>query len=88
MSEIHKIILTALVVAFVILVLTKTGLRDKTRDAFDLKHIGFMADMIDCDLCLSFWVSVCTCISAAIYSGDISWIYVPAFSTPITRFLL
>ena len=88
MSEIHKIILAALIVAFAILVLTKTGLRDKTRDAFDLKGIKFMADMIDCDLCLSFWLSMCTCISTAIYSGDISWIYVPAFSTPITRFLL
>ena len=88
MSEIHKIILAALIVAFAILVLTKTGLRDKTRDAFDLKGIKFMADMIDCDLCLSFWLSMCTCISTAIYSGDISWIYVPVFSTPITRFLL
>ena len=88
MSEIHKIILVALIVAFAILVLTKTGLRDKTRDAFDLKGIKFMADMIDCDLCLSFWLSVCTCIPTAIYSGDISWIYVPVFSTPITRFLL
>ena len=88
MSEIHKIILTALIVAFAILVLTKTGLRDKARDAFDLKGIKFMAEMIDCDLCLSFWLSVCTCISTAIYSGDISWIYVPVFSTPITRFLL
>lgn len=88
MSEIHKIVLTALIVTFTILVLTKTGLRDKARDAFDLKGIKFMADMIDCNLCLSFWVSVCTCISAAIYSGDISWIYVPVFSTPITRFLL
>lgn len=88
MSEIHKIVLTALIVTFTILVLTKTGLRDKARDAFDLKGIKFMADMIDCNLCLSFWVSVCTCISAAIYNGDISWIYVPVFSTPITRFLL
>lgn len=88
MSEIHKIILAALIVAFAILVLTKTGLRDKTRDAFDLKGIKFMADMIDCDLCLSFWLSVCACISTAICSGDISWIYVPVFSTPITRFLL
>lgn len=88
MSEIHKIILTALIVAFAILVLTKTGLRDKARDAFDLKGIKFMAEMIDCDLCLSFWLSVCTCISTAVYSGDISYIYVPVFSTPITRFLL
>lgn len=88
MSEIYKIALTALIVAFAILVLTKTGLRDKTRDAFDLKQIAFMAEMIDCDLCLSFWLSVCTCISVAIYSGDISWIYVPVFSTPLTRILL
>ena len=88
MSEIYKIALTALIVAFAILVLTKTGLRDKTRDAFDLKQIAFMAKMIDCDLCLSFWLSVCTCISVAIYSGDISWIYVPVFSTPLTRILL
>lgn len=88
MSEIYKIALTALIVAFAMLVLTKTGLRDKTRDAFDSKQIAFMAEMIDCDLCLSFWLSVCTCISVAIYSGDISWVYVPVFSTPLTRILL
>lgn len=88
MSEIYKIALTALIVAFAILVLTKTGLRDKTRDAFDLKGIKFMAEMVDCDLCLSFWLSVCTCISVAVYSGDISWLLVPVFSTPLTRILL
>lgn len=88
MSEVYKIALTALIVAFAMLVLTKTGLRDKTRDAFDSKQIAFMADMIECDFCLSFWISVCICISAAIYNGDISWLSVPVFSTPLTRILL
>lgn len=88
MSEIYKIIIVALAATFIILVLTKTGLRDKTRDAFDLKHIEFMAKMIDCDLCLSFWLSVCICISETVYTGDVTWLTIPIFSTPITRFLL
>lgn len=88
MSEIYKIIMVALAAAFTILVLTKTGLRDKTRDAFDIKRIVFMAKMIDCDFCLSFWLSLSICVSAAISTGDNTWLVIPIFSTPITRFLL
>ena len=78
MSEIYKIVMVALSAAFTILVFTKTGLRDKLRDAFDVKCIAFMAKMIDCDLC----------ISGAILTGDITLLVIPIFSTPITRFLL
>lgn len=80
--------MVALAVAFVILVLTKTGLRDKARDAFDIKHIEFMAKMIDCDLCLSFWLSMSICIPEAISTCDVTWLIIPVFSTPITRFIL
>lgn len=88
MSEIYKIILVALGAAFTILVLTKTGLRDKTRDFCDLNDIPIIAKMLDCDLCFSFWLSVSVCAVQTAISGDASWLMVPIFSTPITRFLL
>lgn len=78
----------ALGVTFMILVLMKTGLRYKVRDEFDLQGISIIAKMIDCDLCLSFWLSVFLCIVQAAISGDITWLIIPIFSTPITRFLL
>lgn len=88
MSEIYKIILVALAAAFVILVSTKNGSRERVRDICDLKKAHIIANMLDCDLCFSFWVSVAICIMQTLVSGDTSWLIVPIFSTPITRFLL
>lgn len=88
MPEIYKIMYVALAAAFVILVFTKTGLREKARDFFDETGLSLLADMLDCDLCLSFWMTVIISIFIGCAVEDDSFMYIPVFATPITRFLL
>ena len=88
MSTVYQAIVIALMAAFVILFLGKTGLRTKFRDYYDKIGISVLADMLDCDFCLSFW----TCLVIAM----LLWIlfgYKPDFlvlfcAPPITRYLL
>lgn len=73
--------------AFVILLLGKTGLRTKFRDYYDKIGISVLADMLDCDFCLSFW----TCLIIAMFLWAFG--YKPDFlvlfcAPPITRYLL
>lgn len=88
MSEICKVAIVALGAAFVILLMNKTGLREKMRDALDLKGIKFIPDMLDCDFCISFWCAVVICFIASIFTLDFTWILVPVFSSPLTRYLI
>ena len=88
MSTICQAIIVALIAAFIILFLGKTGLRTKFRDFNDEIGITVLADMLDCDFCLSFW----TCLVIA----TLLWVlfgYKPDFlvlfcAPPITRYLL
>lgn len=86
MPEIYKIICIALVSAFIILVTTKTGIRDTARDLSDRAGFSLIAEMLDCNLCISFWTSLIICLLISPY--DISFIVVPIYSTPITRILI
>ena len=49
MSALYQAIVVALIAAFVILFLGKTGLRTKFRDFNDKLGISLVADMLDCD---------------------------------------
>lgn len=84
MSEICKI---ALIAAFIILFIGKTGLRYRLRDIFDKIGLTVVADMLDCDFCISFWTCliVALCLCAGEYEFSILTIIC---STPITRMLL
>ena len=87
MSTVYKAIVIALMAAFVILFLGKTGLRIKFRDYYDKIGISVLADMLDCDFCLSFW----TCLVIAMFLWTFG--YKPDFlvlfcAPPITRYLL
>lgn len=87
MSTIYQIVITALIVAFVILFLGKTGLRLKIRDYCDKKRLRLIADMIDCDFCLSFWLCVIILICSFLFGHSVS-LLVLVCSPPITRFLV
>lgn len=87
MPEIYTIIEVALVAAFIILFLGKTGLREKARNMCDKHGLTLIADMLDCDFCLSFWTCVGLTIIYAIATGDAS-IFIPICASPITRVLL
>ena len=87
MSTVYQAIVIALMAAFVILFLGKTGLRTKLRDYYDKIGISVLADMLDCDFCLSFW----TCLVIAMFLWAFG--HKPDFlvlfcAPPITRYLL
>lgn len=88
MPKIHQIIIIATIAAFVILFLTKTGLREKLRNYCDKVGIRVLADMLDCDFCLSFWICSVLAIMLTILTCDIHWLLAICCSTPITRILL
>lgn len=91
MSTIYQIIayaiLTGLFIAFIVLLLNKT-IRYDLRDFCDKYKISLIAKMLDCDFCLSFWLSLAFCIAISITSSDYLFLFIPFFSTPITRFML
>lgn len=87
MSTICQVVIVALLAAFIILFLGKTGLRTKIRDFHDDIDIKIVADMFDCDFCLSFW----TCLFVALVLWSVCWepqILVIFCAPPITRYLL
>lgn len=91
MPKIYSIIAVALLSAFIILVLTKTGLRDELIDACCFsrnKKLRKVGEMLQCDLCFSFWMSVVICIILFVITFDLSMLAIPFLSTPITRFIL
>lgn len=73
----------------------KTEYRYKVRDYFDVlfnrtgkKYFKLISDMLDCDYCLSFWVSLSIAIVAFILTLDYTWLITPILTTPLIRFLL
>lgn len=88
MPTIYQIITVALFVAFIILTITKNGFRAELRDKAVERNMDIFADLLECDLCFSFWVSVTICLILSILNRDLSFLAVPVFSTPISRFIL
>ena len=88
MPTLYQIIVVALATAFIVLFANKSEIRIKLRDYFDIKRIKLLADMLDCDFCFSFWTSLVIAITLVTITLDFSYIYVPVFSTSITRFIL
>ena len=88
MSTICQIIEIALTASFIILFLGKTGLREKTRNYFDEKNIIYVANMIDCDFCLSFWTCVCVYILLSIAGGHLISLMALICAAPLTRYFI
>lgn len=88
MPTIYQIIIAALTTAFIILFANKSEIRIKLRDWCDIKKLSLIAKMLDCDFCLSFWMNLLFAIVCTFISCDASWLFIPIFSTPLTRFLL
>ena len=79
MPTIHQIIFVALFSAFIILGAMKPEITYKLRDYFDIlsnrtekKQFKLISDMLDCDYCLSFWLSLSIAIIAFILTKDSS----------------
>ena len=78
------LIYIALAAAFAILLIGKLGIRDSVIT----KASKLISQLFDCDFCLSFWVSVILAVILAIFFREISIIFIPIISTPITRILI
>ena len=87
MPTIYQIAVIALLAAFIILFLGKTELRIKMRNWCDKEGITIVADMLECDFCLSFWICTCLALGFLVLGYEISF-FIPFCAAPITRFLL
>lgn len=87
MPTLYKTIIVALIAAFVILFLGKTGLRTKMRDWCDVHSLKYIGQMLDCDFCLSFWTCLVVNILAFFITKDFN-VLVLMCAPPITRYLL
>lgn len=85
MYNITLIVIIALLSNFVVLFISKIGLRDKIIMKAKVKKIS---EMFDCDFCLSFWTNVVICLVCSIVMSDISIMLIPFIAAPITRFLI
>lgn len=85
---IQSIFILALLSAFCILFLTRTGIRDGIRDEADVSGWTFIAKAVDCDFCFSFWVNLIVAGGAIAATGDIRYLPMVFAATPITRYLL
>ena len=70
--------------AFAILFAERLGIRDK----IVAEAPKLISQLFECDFCLSFWTSLILAIILAIIFNEMSIIFIPIVSTPITRILL
>lgn len=78
----------ALFVAFVVLAFTISGLRDKVSYYLADRKLNLLYQLVDCNFCLSFWITFCISIILAIFSQDSRYLLIPVFSTPLSKLLL
>lgn len=87
MPTLYKTIIVALVAAFIILFLGKTELRTKLRDMCDMHDFKYIAKMLDCDFCFSFWTCLVISIITFVITKDIDLLIIVC-APPITRYML
>ena len=85
---VEKIVILSAFVSFVVLLLTKTGLRDSMRDDADAAGLDLVAKAIDCDFCLCWWIALSTAIAISVTTGTPKYVLLAILSTPIARILL
>lgn len=83
-TVLSALIYIALAAAFVILLIGKLGVRDE----IITRAPKLISQLFDCDFCLSFWTSLILAIILAIFFNEMSIIFIPIISTPITRILI
>ncbi len=78
------IIITSLLSAFIILLITKLGLRDFIIESGP----AIISKMFNCDFCLSFWTNMIIAMVLTSLTGQINLLVLPIFTAPITRILI
>lgn len=88
MLTLETVLIQALVSAFLVLLITKTGLRYSARDRADKVGLHLIADALDCDFCTSWWTNFALAWTVVCISGDLSYLPLSVPATPITRYLI
>lgn len=78
------LICIALAAVFIILLIGKLGIRD----SIIAKAPKLISKLFECDFCLSFWTSLILAIILAIFFREMTILFIPIISTPITRILI
>lgn len=78
------VVLIALAATFIIQFAEKRGYRDHAID----NTKGLLQEMLSCDFCLGFWMSLILSIFVLVALGNWWILFAPVFATPIIRFLL
>lgn len=78
-------VIIACISAFIILFLTRIGLREKV---VVLSPIRLLSELFSCDFCLSFWIGLIITIIFIVVSGNFSLFLCTIITPPITRFLI
>ena len=81
---IEKVILMALLAAFVVLLVKKWGIAEY----WQIHGNDFVSKLFSCDLCMSFWACVIISVVATVALGDVRMVLVPFMAMPITRMLV
>lgn len=84
MSVLHQIVIVALITAFTILFISRTGLRD----FIIIRSPKPISELFSCDFCLCFWIGLTITLIAHFVVGWPFTFILPACSTPIARYLL
>lgn len=76
--------LTAMFAAFTLLFLRKIGFVERMQ----VHGNCFFSQMSRCNFCLSFWVNLILSIVLVLVTNELTYIFIPFFSTPLSRHVL
>lgn len=80
----NSIALVALAAAFVVLLIKKWGIAEWIQIHGD----NFSSRLFACDLCMSFWAAMVIAVLLSCIWNDSRFLFLPFFTTPITRMLV
>ena len=82
--SLEAILLVALITAFSVLLLDKTGLRAKVV----IYGSRLLSELFSCDFCLCFWIGLVFSFIIFLHSRELTDFLIPIFSTPLSRKLI
>lgn len=82
--SIELIVGVALLAAFIVLLVKKWGFAEYMQIHGD----KFLSKLFSCDLCMSFWAAMFICLIYASWTDELVLLFVPMFTTPLTRMMV
>ena len=78
------VVLVALLAAFMVMLVKKWGWAEWMQVHGD----RYTSQLFSCDLCMSFWAAAVITLMILCWSDNTVYVFIPVFTTPITRFLV